>query len=271
MITAAQFLQDEYHRRQVEFEKYSMAKFAADLGVGRNSLADVLQERRKISFELANKISQSLQVSPEEYQIFIQSHDIQGRPPLTAMSARAEGPVHNPCELMEKNFNEFKDDIFRVISEWQHLGILELTFLSCFKSSYNWMAQTLSITPDQVKLSVERLFRLGLLEEKDGEWIATGDYSKVEQEIPAQAIRKFHSHLIQKASEALLFQDLDERDFSTLFFAFDHKDLPQAKEDLKQFRREFMRKYSNSKTGDRIYCLGLHFFNLTENLGKTDH
>ena len=43
-------------------------------------------------------------------------------------------------------YQQLQMDTFRVISDWYHFGILELTYLKSFKSDPRWIAKALGIT-----------------------------------------------------------------------------------------------------------------------------
>jgi hypothetical protein len=54
-------------------------------------------------------------------------------------------------------------DAASLLSDWSHLGILELIHLEEFKPDTRWIARVLGLTPDEVNVAVTRLVRLGLL------------------------------------------------------------------------------------------------------------
>ena len=54
-------------------------------------------------------------------------------------------------------------DAASLLSDWSHLGILELIHLEEFNPDTRWIARVLGLTPDEVNVAVTRLVRLGLL------------------------------------------------------------------------------------------------------------
>ena len=64
-------------------------------------------------------------------------------------------------------------EIFKIIGDWYHCAILELTYLSDFKAEPNWIAKKLGIGYLEAKLALERLISLGLLVKENGNYTVT--------------------------------------------------------------------------------------------------
>jgi len=161
-------------------------------------------------------------------------------------------------------------EAFRVVSDWYHFAILELTEIEEFKSDVKWIAQTLGIGAKVCALAIDRLKKLELLEDNKGVLRQTAGFMATPSGIPSDAIKKFHQQILDKAQSALFTQTVDERDFSTMVFPVNEKDIPWAKDQIKSFRRQFLAKLQESKPKTRLYALAIQFFRLQENFHKTN-
>ena len=153
-------------------------------------------------------------------------------------------------------------DAFKIISDWHHLAILELTYLDEFKNDVKWISKTLGISPAAVETAIERLKKAGLLKEKSGKLVATEDFSAIGEDKPSHAIKNFHKQIMERALSALFVQSLEERDFSSVMMAIHQSKLPQAKELIRKFKKEFAALVTDTDSKDSVYCLGIQFFNL---------
>jgi len=86
--------------------------------------------------------------------------------------------------------------------------------------------------------------------------------------MPSSAVRLAHERNLEKSRDALLHQNLEERDFTSMIFCIDLADLPSIKQEIRNFIKNILDKYSEKASVDRVYSLNLQFFNLTTGLKK---
>ena len=112
----------------------------------------------------AKRLAKKLTLSEKETIIFInQVVAAHGRSKVEREKA------HAVLESIkdEHSFDEIALDSFRIIADWYHFAILELTEVEGFKSNAAWIAKRLGISRKIAKESIERLFDTGLLAKKD--------------------------------------------------------------------------------------------------------
>ncbi|MNT64313.1 hypothetical protein D3C72_2022040 [compost metagenome] len=95
-------------------------------------------------------------------------------------------------------------------------------------------------------------------------WSPQEEDSYVESEIPSEAIRQFHTQILEKAGKALTLQSQEKRQFRSTVFSMRKKDLPQLKQDLNQFWMEQIGKYAMPTKNDSVYCFSMQLFDLLE-------
>lgn len=66
-------------------------------------------------------------------------------------------------------------------------------------------------------------------------------------DVPNVAVRKVHRQLIEKAQAALETQAIEHRDITGMTMAISKKRLPQAKEMIRQFRRQLSKEVSKEE------------------------
>jgi uncharacterized protein (TIGR02147 family) len=163
-----------------------------------------------------------------------------------------------------KSYKEIQEDIFKIIADWHHYAILELTFTKDFKNDIGWISKRLGISPLETRLAVERLLRLELLEEVAGTLKKTEINITTTQDVPSAALKKLTSQFLQKALEALEEQNIADRDFGTVTMAVDPRKIPEAKKMIKKFRRELC-QFMESGTQREVYTFAAQLFKITKN------
>lgn len=155
-----------------------------------------------------------------------------------------------------------------MISDWHHFAILELTTLKQFKKSNKWIGQQLGISEKVVAAAVQRLIKVGLLEEKNNTLVATTADSFTTSDIPSKSIKEFHEQILNKAKEAQHLQSVEDREITTLTLGVKKSDLPKAKKMIREFKKLITKELCllvDDK--DAVYALGIQFFELTNKNG----
>lgn len=257
-------LKDHYASRNAKNARYSMRAFARDLGVSSARLSEVLNHNDAFSRKVAERIAARLGFSKHEQEFFctlVESEN--GR------STRIRDLAIKKLQKLEvAKDDRLKLDVFELIADWHHFAILEIVGLPQFQSTHKWIAKKLSITEVEATVAVERLVRLGLLIQKNNRWQATDSQTYAQSGIPSAAVRRYHRQVLQKASDAIEFQNVDEREYISAVMSISSKDIPLAKKKMNEFQREFcgaMQCAEQKK--DSVYFFNMQFFRA----GEKDH
>ena len=253
-------LKEELEQRCSKNPRYSMRSFARDLGLAPARLSDVLRGRYGLSRAAGESIAKSLGYSKSEITRFCDLIDSEH-----ARDPKKRSEALQRVEQKQDNYRQLSLDGFQVISEWYHYAILELTLIEGFRSDSAWIAKQLGISQLVAQAAVERLLRLDLLLRDDhGVLIPSEGMTSSPDGVPSESIKKFHRQILQKAIQAIDLQNIEERDFSNVILAIDEEQIPQAKESIRKFRREFDLKFGRTQKKNRIYNLSVQFFCLQE-------
>ena len=226
---------------------FSMRAFARATGISHTVLSLVLSGKRGLSKKAAAKLSDYLELNPEDR--------------LRVMNTYSK---EKPVE-----FSSLSLDAFRVIADWYHSAILSLLDLPKEQSVTKLEARTISrrlgITVLEAKLAIERLQRLDLIYlDEGGRWSSKGRSLKVDNTISTPATRKFNKQLLEKASESIELDDISECAVSAGSLAIDAKHLDFAQERIRAFRRELMAELESKGQPDSVYFLTIQFFPVTK-------
>ncbi|MCM2277471.1 MAG: DUF4423 domain-containing protein [Oligoflexia bacterium] len=245
------FLTEELHRRTRSNPRYSQRAFARQLGMSPGELSEVLRGKRSLSLRSALKAARALALNPEETR------------ELVLLSQADRGGALPPPDSRDARPRELTMDFFRIVSDWYCFAILNLSECTGATLEPAYLARRLGISQAEARIALERLERVGLIERRQGRLLPAPDYVISPSGIPSEAIRNYHSQILDKAKAALESQALEERDITGLGLAIDPRHLPAIKKELSEFQDRIAAKYSTGRKTE-VYQLEIALFRLTE-------
>jgi len=253
-------LKDEYELRASQNPLYSLRAFARDLKLSPASLSEILKGKQGLSIEKAKKITHTLQMNKNESDYFC---DLVENKHARSKIKRDQARIRL-SKYKTHQYTDLQIDMMKIITEWYHMAILELTYLKNFKGDIDWIAKTLRITNLEVQSAVERLIKLGLLEIKNNKWRDVETNLATTDGIPSKNIQRMQKQILDKAKQAIDEQSIEQRDITSIIMAIDTGDIPEVKKRIKEFRRSICEYLNKSKNKNAVYCLGSQFFGLDE-------
>lgn len=255
------FLQDELVRRTSVNRAYSLRAFARSLGLSSGELSEILNGKRALSSKSAIKISKAMGLSSMELKHLLK---------LVSKTKEIELGKEEYQDLFSSNLKQQKlsSDQFDIVSEWYHFAILNLADSKDFEWSYTYISKKLNIKPYEVKVAIDKMVNVGLIEKmvsKQGKtsYRVSEKYVMSGEDIPSKAVRNYHRQILQKAIESLEVQTVDERDITGIGLTIDKKDLTKIKKEISDFQDMIVEKYSKGKK-ERVYKLEVALFALSE-------
>jgi uncharacterized protein (TIGR02147 family) len=254
-------LKDCFESRIQKNPRYSLRAFARDLSIAPQNLSLILKEKKGISKETAVRIGKKLNLNSKEVNFLCDLVDVVHAKSLnTKKIAELRLSQYKRPSLEFKNISE---DSLRIVSDWYHFAILELTYVKGFQSDSKWIAKRLGISVHQTSQAIDRLIRTQFLVKENGRYKKAAIHLTTSHEVSSEAIREFNRQVLKKAADALTFQSLAERDLTTMTMAIDVKKIPEAKEKIRKFRHE-LTEYLESGDRTEVYCLSTQLFRFTE-------
>lgn len=252
-------LQKELQRRRGRNPRYSVRAFARGLSLSPGALSQILSGKRLPSLALATRISRLLSLSPDQASRFL--HSV-GEAHRQHSGKRLPLAFRTPSDRLFIAPKELPLEMFRIISDWHHYAILELTFLPSFRPRAAWMARKLGVRAAEIRAAIDRLLRVGLLEERDGTLFKReATITTADKHLTTPALRRHQVQVLAKARESLENDPFETRSLSSMMMAIDSTRLPEARRRIDQFTHE-LREFLESDRPDRVYALGIQLFPL---------
>ncbi len=255
-----EFLAYELEARIRTNPRYSLRALAKHLAMSPGELSEVIRSKRALSLKLAQKIAQSLEMSPSEFR------------QLLALAAAPTAASAVPLKSEWQNRQSLDEDRFRLVSDWWCFSILSLADCAGFEWSAEVISGQLGITAFEARQAMERLERLELVVRTSPTAVrVVHDFVEHLTSVPSTAIRRYHRSLLEKAILALDGQPMEERDITGIGMAIDMRDLPAMKSEIAEFQDRLMAKYAKGTGSTRrrrkataVYQLEMALFSLTQ-------
>lgn len=257
------FLEEELKTRKKRNPGYSLRAFARDLSIPAPKLSEILRGMSGLSATSAGRLADKLHLTEEEKKWFVSAvvanHGRSKRDRAQALQAISE-IKHS------QSFDEINLERFKIVADWYHFALLELTEVEGFNSEVGWISKKLGIDEVVTQQAIERLIDFGLLIKDDSGCLRqTQANLATPSGIPSREIRKHHSQILMKAQDSLENTSVEKRDFSALTMAFDESQIEEAKALIKEFRRNFDRLMKEGQSSKkRVYSLAVQFFPLDQ-------
>ncbi|MGZ3771103.1 MAG: TIGR02147 family protein [Bdellovibrio sp.] len=255
------FFNSVWECRKTRNPRYSLRAYARDLGMPASKLSQILRGRCGLSETRAREIAEKMGLSTAEKDIFA---TMVATKHSRSDFARKKAQQKLENFLSHASYRTLSLDAFKIISDWYHLAILELTDIVDFRSDPKWIARRLQIPLKITKEAIDRLLEFGLLDRKnDGTFFQTDVFLQTPSGIPSLELRKHHSQILSKADEALTKVPVELREFSSTTFTISESQIALLKKQLQEFRKSFATEATNAATSkERVYCLSMQFFPL---------
>lgn len=265
------FLKKEFLRRLGHNESYSLRAFARDLDLSPSRLSETMNLKSGVSLPTVEKISAHLNLSKSERGFLRDLYLIDGKKNRGArdVALKSLSKARERTKIKELDTEKFK-----VIAEWYHAAILQMTDLDQFRPDIEWIAKKLGIAPERARRAVERLFDLGLLFEdtESGKWKQHPDLMITESEIPATAIRQYHRQMMQKAFRAIEEVPVEKRNIQSMTFALPkdrYRDVCEKIQTLLKEAWELSESETKDSSKDSLYAVNVQFFPLIDPKGTS--
>lgn len=263
-MTYRHIIQEEYNFRSKENPAYSLRAFARDLEIGPSQLSEILNEKIGLSSKKAISVARKLGLSDKETLIFKALVEVEHGRSSQIVEGAQEFLKHHK---FGDNFQGLTLDGFKVISEWHNFAILSCMELDNFDGTVAFIANSLDLPLSETEESVVRMVKMNLVGFKDGKFVPTGVMLTTTHNIASSALKKFHKGHIAKSLSAIDEVAVELRDITSMTMAIDVDKIPEAKEMIKNFRRQLCQVMESGKKQE-VYNLNIQLIPLS---GRKNH
>jgi uncharacterized protein (TIGR02147 family) len=152
---------------------------------------------------------------------------------------------------------------YEYYSHWYHSVIRSLIGMHGFSGDCQALSRQLypSITPGQVKKSIELLLALELIRKNEnGEYVLTNRTITTEPEVESVAVHSFHLQVGELAVAALRELPKQKRNFSSVTVGISENMYREICKDIEEFRTHILRKIENDSSARIAYHMNIQFF-----------
>lgn len=246
-----EFINQEFRLRKERNSKYSVRAFANYLEINAGILSSLMNGKRKMGHKYIEKFGRKLGLSINEIKGYQAN--------LSIKESITE-------DEMFKKYTQVTLDSYQLLSEWHHMAIIYMRTPNNYLKSPVILAKSLGLTKKQVSDALARLERMDIVTKTSrGYKVKSKAFiTNIDSDLGKDAGRKFMRDILYKSLEALEHTDISKRDHSTITMSFPPKEMQNAKEMLKKFRRKFLTTFDRPSTKNEAYTLQLSFFPLTD-------
>lgn len=264
----ADLLREEYFQRKANHPSYSVSAFARDLGISQSLLSLVFSGKRPLSLKQATQIVLLLDFPHQKAERFIECA-ILALPGNSKALKKIRRGYQKASGAQASRLPLFVDqelERFKILSQWYHLPILDLSTTRGFSSDPIWIARRLGISSVQAKDAMERLVQLGM-----ASWRG-GVFRKIHSKIHFPSgksesfVRCFHQQMIGKALDELKRTGqgaFKAREISGTTVAIPKSRVEAASKMIQKFQQDFA-AFVTEGACDEVYQLNIQMFPLTQ-------
>lgn len=259
-------LKYELDTRMAENSQYSLRAFAQLLKTSASMLSLILSGKRNLSAKKAFEVCRVLKFDTRKTDYFITLVQLEGaRSPESILKLQEKmeqlRPKSAPVNL--------ELDVFKLISDWHHYPIIEMTRTTLPTPTTESVAKYLGVSTKTAEEAIERLQRLELLrQDESGKLYPCKSRIMSSSNRPNLALRNFHRQMLNKASLSLETQSPQEKFIGSETFAFNAENLAKASEIIEDCFSKIVRLASTSKERQHVYHLGIQMFRITRDFNE---
>lgn len=251
------YLAGELAKRCEKNQRYSLRSFAKSLEIDAATLSRILAGKKPLTLKTAAKIVERLPLTPSEQKKFLES----AAEAYKSREIRRSGA--STKELLEERVIEsLPADVHKVIADWYHGAIMEMTFVENFNKDPRWISKSLGISHTEAKLAIERLLNLKMLK------VVSGKLQKAAPSVfikyknaTSSALKTYLMQTTSKSLESLENDSYDKRAMLGMTLPIDPDRIDEAKELIQEFSVEFTKHMTKGKK-KKVYHLQVGFFPL---------
>ncbi len=269
----SRLLARELEARMSKNSHYSLRAFARDLQIDASHLSAILKGKRGLDPSRTAELAHALKLNLSETEVLkltLERDYSRNSGTRKAASERLkqislEGESHPASEITSLSLDQYQQ-----VCEWYSTAILEYLRQPKAKQSTAILARVFSITPHQVSESLTRMERLGLIMKKGARYQVVVGRVASTNGVPSEALRNFHTQMLEKAKQAIHFQSLEQRHLRSTTLLIRQESLPEVKDYLTLVWQELTRRFVDNEKGDAVYNVGFQIFELGKIETKTN-
>lgn len=258
------YLKDWFEATRQTRARVSYRTFAKRAGFkSSNFIMLVIQGKRNLTEESLQRVVTGLRLNKQEEEFF--RHLVF----FNQAETLEEKNLYYRRLIRSRKLSELKPierQQFEYYSAWYHPVIRELIASKDFDGTTEWIASRLSpsVTPAQVRRSIELLEGLGFIE-KDGpdRWKQSSPIISTGPELTSLIVHNYHKLLLDLTKAKMDTLTTRERDVSALTLGVRKERIPELREKIREFRRDILKTVVADTEPEEVFQLNIQFYPVT--------
>jgi uncharacterized protein (TIGR02147 family) len=259
-----QYLADYHAWRKQRDPRFSLRKFAIELGFSSHTmLRYILEGKRNLGKRTLVKLSLGLGLSGrradffENLVFFNQAGTLQERDHFYQKILASD---------KSRGLKKMEARQFEVLKTWYHIAIREMLNLGAFKPSPEWIARKLlpPIEAREARESLKTLLESGLIRRTANGYRPVNDAITTDDETMALFVRNYHLEMLELAKRAIDAVPPELRDISSVCMTIREADFPKLKKQLQLMRKELRVFAAEGKEAERVVQVNIQLFPLSQ-------
>lgn len=242
-----QYLQQELKARQAKNSRYSLRRFARDLGIDPTALSRILTGQRAASLLTARRILSRLRLSASTREALLRS----------LIAPETEGIP------LDSDYTEITPEQAERLNDWAYSAILELLRSPRARMNAASIAAYLGKSVSDVESMLKTLIELGLLRQSEKGLHTVHERTTTPFRAGSPALARAMGGYIDRAKEALEHHPANSHDISGATLMVARERLPEANRRIREFRRSLAR-YLGAEGGQELYRINIQLFSLKD-------
>jgi len=261
------YLRDYYLFKKSLGTGFSFRQFSRLAGISSpNYLQLVMNGKRNLSVRLAEKIADVLLLSTSETDYFITLVE------LSISDEEKQENIRNKQsatlkKLVSKHVPQNK---IRILNEWHHLVIREMTSLQDFNPSGLWISKKLRglITAEQAEESLSIMISAGFLKVENNCFLQTEPSLDFGENFGETCILNIHKAMLAQWRMILEKTDPEQRELGLLNIPIAKNKIPELKKKIQDFQDEIINWLQYENNPQELVQLGTYLIPLSDPLVK---
>ncbi len=239
-------LLNEFETRSERNTSYSLRAFARDLGIGKSTLHEIVNQDRKPTSRTIVKILKSLGYSDDDIEMILNY---------------SQEPENDDL------FDVLSAEQFARIATCEHYAVLSLAKTGKCRGDYGHLSNRLMLPEEKIKIILDDLIDLSLVTIEDGLIVRSKRSLTTSYDVPSSTIKEYHASNLERIKTALYDIQVELRDIASSTFLMSPLQIRELKEDLKNIRRNIVSRYEENDESSEAYLLNFSLIPISQRRG----
>lgn len=235
-------------KRQANNPAYSIRAFARDLDINPATLSSLINQKRPLTLKTALCLIDRLDWPP-------------------ALKKKVIGNL-TKSHTDEKNYIEIPESHGELLARWETFAILSFLEIPPQKFTARELALKLEVPFGEILVCLGILEQFGYIQESAGKWsLKLVECRASTSDVPNTFLRKGHKRKTLRGLQSLEEDPVELRDFTDITMAIDPSKIPEAKERIREFRRDLCAFLEDGEK-KQVYQMNIQLFPLSHRSRK---